>query len=200
MQWLVVQARKISDQIGADNVASSYFPDQQKKAIGSLDSFGYDEAAQYVYGCTYPDWKKLHQKETTAEQMDRYNASKYIHAKHDINILAARSSKSDGYKLPPGAPVEHNERVQVCTRGQAQQKSLLSDVCCQDVDFLMFPTARVAQSLNSSQKMPGPPEGDLALRIGILTISDRASINGYETGDLSGPAVERTMTAQINGR
>ena len=83
VQWLVVEARSIANKIGADNVASAYFHEQQKRTINTLNAFGYDEAAQYVYGCTYPEWKKRHQKKATDEQLERYNASKHLHAKHD---------------------------------------------------------------------------------------------------------------------
>jgi hypothetical protein len=68
-QWLVVEARKISSEISANAVVSSYFYDQQQSVIEDLDAFGYDEAALLVYGGTYPEWKKLHQKKATDEQM-----------------------------------------------------------------------------------------------------------------------------------
>lgn len=35
----------------------------------ALDGYGYDEAAFDVYGASYPDWKALHQKKASAEQM-----------------------------------------------------------------------------------------------------------------------------------
>jgi len=188
-----MEARKVSNLIGADNVASSYFPDQQKKVIDSLDSFGYDEAAQYVYGCTYPEWKRHHQKETTGEQMEKYNASKHLHAKHDKEILATRSSKPS-VDQPPKPPL----RPQIiCTGAQVQQSSLLSDVCCQDVDALISTPAVISLSTNPNPR-PRPPKGDLALTVGILTISDRASANEYASGDLSGPAVESAVMAQID--
>jgi len=40
---------------------------------------------------------------------------------------------------------------------------------------------------------PGAPSGGISLRIGILTVSDRAANNQYATGDLSGPAVEASL-------
>jgi molybdopterin adenylyltransferase len=194
-QWLVIEARKISNQISADNVVSSYFPDQQKKIIDSLDSFGYDQAAEYVYGCTYPEWKRLHQKETTVEQVERYNASKHLHANHDNEILAICSPENNTSHSQK-SPLHLNGGGKTCVGGQVHQNSLLSDVCCQDVDNLTSTAvARVALTTNAT---PRPPKGDIALRVGILTVSDRASANTYETGDLSGPAVEKTMIAQID--
>lgn len=72
---------------------------------------------------------------------------------------------------------------------------LLSDVCCQDVDAIDAPPAGVPESTNSTAKIPRPPKGDLNLKVGILTVSDRAASNAYESGDLSGPAVESSLTA-----
>ena len=37
--------------------------------IQALDALGYDQAAQYVYGCDYSDWKKRHAKKASDEQM-----------------------------------------------------------------------------------------------------------------------------------
>ena len=50
---------------------------------------------------------------------------------------------------------------------------------------------------NYSGRTPRPPKGDLDLKVGILTVSDRAYANAYETGDLSGPAVEGTVIALV---
>ncbi len=191
-KWLVLQARTISDRIGADNVAASYFFDQQRRAIDSLDFFGYDEAAQYVYGCTYQEWKSLYQKKATGDQMEMYHKSKGIHAVHDDDLLSKRLSKEDVF------PVQ-------CKLLKAQggvlesahvKNSLLSDVCCQDVESLV-PTSAVTQSMNFSHPVPRPPKGGLVLKMGVLTVSDRASANAYDTGDLSGPAVENTLIAVI---
>ena len=192
-KWLVLQARKISDQIGVDEVAASYFFDRRKGTIESLDSFGYDLAAQYVYGSAYPEWKKLHQKKATEDQMERYRRSEGIHAVHDDDLLATRSSQEDAYLSQSTLP-----KAQVCTTEAARPaNSLLSDVCCQDVEALNATTEGVAQSMDSSRRTPRPPKGDLDLKIGILTVSDRAYANAYETGDLSGPAVEGTVIALI---
>lgn len=194
-KWLVLQARKISDRIGADDVAVTYFFEQRKRTIDSLDSFGYDEAAQYVYGCTYPEWKKLYQKKATDDQMERYHRSKGIHAMHDDDWLATRATRSS--KEGAYAAQHIPSKAQVCMKEAARPSSLLSDVCCQDVESLVATTTGVTQSIDFSHRMPSPPKGDLVLKIGILTVSDRAFANAYETGDLSGPAVESTVIAII---
>lgn len=173
---------------------ASYFSEQQTRIIDALDSFGYDEAAQYVYGCTYPEWKKHHQKKATDEQMERYNGSKDIHAKHDKDLLATRSSKGATSHIK-NTPPEHSQNSQICIKEPAQSNSvLLSDVCCQDVDALVAP----ANGTTAAHQTPRPPKGIMNLKIGILTVSDRASRNEYETGDLSGPAVENTVSSLIN--
>ena len=58
-----MEARLLSDKLKEG--------DQQdlNDILQALDALGYDEAAQYVYGCTYTDWKKRHAKKATDEQM-----------------------------------------------------------------------------------------------------------------------------------
>lgn len=151
-----------------------------------------------MYGCTYPEWKKRHQKKTTDEQMERYNGSKQLHAKHDKELLATRSSKfKDAPTLAQSDFSVHNQQTKICIKEPTQQSSLLSDVCCQDVDDIA-PAVGAIHSTNASNQIPRPPKGNIDLRIGILTVSDRAAANAYESGDLSGPAVENTVLAQTN--
>ncbi|KAL9191174.1 hypothetical protein ACHAXT_000880 [Thalassiosira profunda] len=194
-KWLVVEARNISDQIGADGVMASFFRDEQRKVVRSLDAFGYDEAAQYVYGCTYPSWKKRHQKKATDAQMEKYNESKHLHAKHDKDLLATRSSDAKDAPSPTQALITN--QGQTCVKGGSQSNSLLSDVCCQDVDALAAPSSEIAQPMASASRIARPPRGSLGLKVGILTVSDRAASNAYESGDLSGPAVEDALSRQI---
>ena len=147
---------------------------------------------QYVYGTSYSRWKERHQKKATAEQLERYNASKGLHAKHDKELLSTRGN--DVSVSPP-----KKNAAPVCERGETQktQVSLLSDVCCQDVDTIATTgTTTITQQLSA-------PLGSLNLKtlnlkVGILTVSDRAASNQYETGDLSGPAVETALLGQVN--
>jgi len=204
-KWLVVEARRISEE------TTTYFLPELSKTIQSLDSFGYDEAARYVYGCTYPEWKKRHQQKATDKQMERYNGSKHLHAKHDKELLATRVSNDGGGvtsldtayvpDVLSGSTQNIQQAERICVREptqQTQQASLLSDVCCQDVDTAASPTDGIAQSPNAPRQILRPPKGNLQLRVGILTVSDRAAANAYESGDLSGPAVERTVVSIIN--
>ena len=72
---MVLEARKLSKQLRTDvtSFATCFTGKNKEKniqlTINALDSFGYDEAAKEVYGITYPDWKKRHQKKATDEQL-----------------------------------------------------------------------------------------------------------------------------------
>ena len=72
-KWMVLEARKLSNQLkSADKTFAAGFignNKQCKSAINALDSLGYDEAAKEVYGVTYPEWKKRHQKKATDEKL-----------------------------------------------------------------------------------------------------------------------------------
>ncbi len=165
----------------------------QRNIVDELDSFGYDEAAQLVYGCTYPEWKRRHMKKVTDEQLERYNASKSLHATHDKELLATRSQKVNAqHEAAATKPTE--AAVQICI--PKHQNSLLSDVCCQEVDAIAPSGAKTNPV--SEHKIPRPPAGITKLTIGILTVSDRAAANAYESGDLSGPMVESTIRGLID--
>ena len=58
LKWLVLAARNYSKEISSN-------PDLQQ----TLDSFGYDEAAEEIYGCAYSEWKKNYASKATDEQM-----------------------------------------------------------------------------------------------------------------------------------
>lgn len=63
---MVVEARRLPDALKNEDA------DQQQDLddiLQALNALGYDEAAQYVYGCNYSDWKKAHAKKATDEQM-----------------------------------------------------------------------------------------------------------------------------------
>lgn len=64
---MVVEARRLSDNL-KENPSSEQEEDLDG-ILQALDALGYDEAAQYVYGCNYSDWKKRHAKKATDDQM-----------------------------------------------------------------------------------------------------------------------------------
>jgi hypothetical protein len=69
---MVIEARKLSRDLLADGYSASEFAGSDggcRSTVDALDSFGYEEAAKEVYGCTYPEWKERHQKKATEEQV-----------------------------------------------------------------------------------------------------------------------------------
>ena len=126
-----------------------------------------------------------------------YNGSAHLHAKHDKELLATRTPKDRDHISQNNKP-EPISKTLNCAIGVNQNQSLLSDVCCQDIDNIPLPEPVRPQPMTSSFQKPRPPKGDRELNIAILTISDRAASNSYKTGDLGGPAVEKAVLAQID--
>ncbi len=143
----------------------------------------------------------------------RFNSSASIHAKHDKKLL---ESNADSGKGNSNGKVETKPQSitaqQSSKRGHQTSSSSPwtpkvkspqpSDVCCEDVDAPQNNvSARVpfARSGNTPKvfRPPPPPRIDLSLKIGILTVSDRAAAGEYETGDLSGPAVEHSLASNM---
>ena len=76
LQWMVLEARKLSkrlrtdeDFVAAVSVGDGNGYESATSVVDALDSLGYDEAAREVYGVTYPEWKKRHQRKATDEQL-----------------------------------------------------------------------------------------------------------------------------------
>lgn len=71
-KWMVLEARKLSKHLLEDeNLAAILVGSFEyvQSTVNALDSMGYDEAAKEVYGETYSEWKKRHQKKASDEQM-----------------------------------------------------------------------------------------------------------------------------------
>lgn len=171
---MVLEARQLVDSSACND---------SKLPVQALNAFGYEEASQHVYGMTSGDWKKRYQKKATDEQMARYEASQDLHARHDSARLATRADR------PPAAQMSASNTTSIT--GEASI-SLLSNVCCEDVESVAVKTAPASENYS---RIVGPfqpppiPRFGKAIRMGILTVSDRAYRNEYATGDLSGPAV-----------
>jgi hypothetical protein len=68
---MVFEARKLSGDLISHRYSSSAITESEEGRtliIDALNSFGYEEAAKEVYGCTYPEWKERHQQKATEEQ------------------------------------------------------------------------------------------------------------------------------------
>lgn len=150
-------------------------------------SLSYEAACEKVYGMPYSDWKKAHQSKASEEQLRRLEETKEGHAKHETaptvpapsttaaEAPAGADQLSGAASLPPTPPVA--------------PRPLLSDVCCTPADLLVNqPVSSVAQ-----------PTEIVHIRLGVLTVSDRASSGEYE--DLSGPEVLRVAReyAKLDG-
>ena len=185
-QWMVLEARHLVNDSGGD--MNSNLP------VDALNAFGYEEAAQHVYGIKVAEWKKRHQKKATSEQMERYKASEPIQAKHDKALLATRADKP-----------KEKAATAVVDKADAVGAAVLSNVCCQDVeqvaaavkDATVTAPAKHTRTVGPFQPPPIPAPASFARApaIAILTVSDRAASNSYETGDLSGPAVAAAVCA-----
>jgi molybdenum cofactor synthesis domain-containing protein len=186
---MVIEARKLADSL--EEKGDSTMEDRDK-ILQSLNALGYDEAAQYMYGMNYGDWKKAHAKKATNDQMQKYNESQPMWATHDKNVLTKRADE-------PAAP---QSTITTGTTIMAPaSKSLLSNVCCQDDVEEIKQEEPPKPNSNTRQvpafQPPAPPSKGVAFSLGILTISDRASSGSYETGDLSGPAVSDAVNETV---
>jgi gephyrin len=220
---LVVEARKLSDTIqnsrngcSEDTLIQDISKEDIDRVVQSLDAMGYDEAAQHVYGMSYPDWKKRHSKKASDEQMEKFNQSKPMWAKIDKPLLEKRT-QDPGPKLRGAGGGKGT--LTIANSTAAHTMSLLSNVCCQDAGetvalttassaitntYPVDPTGNTLDASHSGPRQPLPyqapalPNGDLSLSLGILTVSDRAFSGDYRTGDLSGPAVQNSVADVLN--
>lgn len=103
---MVIEARNLADRLREDG--------DDAKDLGTilqgLDALGYDEAAEYVYGIGYPEWKKRHSKKASDDQMQRFNDSKPLWAPIHKTALSKRSEanvqpaeNASTYMSPPAA-------------------------------------------------------------------------------------------------
>ena len=179
------------DAVGGDE---STYSVSDLPVLQALNAMGYEEAAQHVYGTTVGEWKKRHQKKATDEQMEKYNASKSLHASHDQDLLALRADKP----TQPLVSKAIQSSTSVTETSNGETKSLLSNVCCQDVEEMTPPAPTPAPDAKKTRMLapfqpPPIPKLKSPTTVAILTVSDRAFKNEYETGDLSGPAVAKAI-------
>ncbi len=133
-----------------------------------------------------------------------------IHAKHDKKSLETSAEGGGGtvsvdIKTKPSTTSSKSTTHSQTTSSSWNPKKKTpppSDVCCEDGDIqCTINSTRVpftrAVSGSKGFRPPPPPRFDLSLKIGILTVSDRAAAGEYETGDLSGPAVEQSLALNI---
>ena len=164
----------------------------------SLDAMGYDEAAQYVYGMKYEEWKDRHSQKASDETIQKFNDSKPIWATYDKELLVKRveqpaSVRSVSMSLSTSKPGDVSSGVTA--------SSLMSNVCCKDVDEQPASVAEVDAKKSLTREIPpycSPLPPSVSFSLAILTVSDRASSGQYETGDLSGPAVKEAVEQAVS--
>lgn len=181
-----MEARKLSDEIHGED---------EKDLAKALDALGYDEAAQYVYGMMYPEWKKRHAQKASDEQMEKFNESKPLWASHDKQLLAKRNEEIPGASSTATATAPSPPKT-------TPKSSLLSNVCCEDIDNIdntknasavAVPAPQIPATTNAAFV---PPElAEISFSLGILTVSDRAASGDYPEGDLSGPMVQEVVAS-----
>lgn len=129
----------------------------------------YDEACEVIYGEPYGAWKKKHQKPATPDQLAKFEATKPFHAKHEKDLEAWRR----GLRVP--TPTVDVPKATTTT-------SIAGDPCCyQEEDG------------NTVKQVSAPTK---KLRVGVLTVSDRASSGVYP--DQGAPAVLEELRSQVD--
>ena len=127
---------------------------------------------------------------TCSFHRERFNASKDLHAKHNKELLTPRIVSSSHKTDDSSGGLIKNT---ACTQSSTGQNSLLSNVCCEDVESIIRSDNATLQNIDIQ-----PPSGNNELKVAILTVSDRAAANAYDNGDLSGPAVKAAIVDRID--
>ena len=137
----------------------------------------YDEALEAVYGEPYGDWKAKHQQNATQEQMASFEANAHLHAKHPkMDDLQTRNETRHHSPMTPAG---------------------VSDVCCTPADGIAAESlAKSDATANAAAATLGAVGDAASVRLGVLTISDRAHAGAYP--DLSGPAIIETCAEHFD--
>jgi molybdenum cofactor synthesis domain-containing protein len=136
---------------------------RQQAPLPLSEPLTYDVVSTSVYGMPSTEWKKTHQLKATKEQLQLYEASKAIHAKHNPS-----NAMSDVASLAGNDGVD----------------STVLEPCC--------PESTAAVGIRPPTPAPTtivPPS--VALTVGVLTISDRVATGVY--ADESGPTIKRML-------
>lgn len=137
----------------------------------------YDDACERVYGMTIKEWKQTHQSKASDEQLKRLEETKALHAKHEAAPPVAAAVVAPHPQPPAPAPTT------------ASSAGGMSDVCCVPPEELQA-TGGPPPAQACRLPVP-PPSAPVDIRLGVLTVSDRASKGEY--ADLSGPEIESCM-------
>lgn len=159
----------------------------------------YEQSCEQVYGMSYKEWKKTHQSAASEEQLRRLEETKAGHAKHEPVLQSPSPPESS---MPQPQQKSSEAPVQALPPAPAAPAQLLSDVCCEPVSE---PPLDAHKDVAHNTALPFPqrepilwsrvaqPEAEVEVRLGVLTVSDRAARGVYQ--DISGPEVLRCMHA-----
>ena len=152
----------------------------------------YDEALEAVYGEPYADWKKKHQSKASPEQMALFESNAHLHAQHP---------KMEDF------PVSRKEEEDKGETRPAPSAPGTSDVCCTPADELgLVPPSgarpdtthsRPSDATRDAPEIVPVASGSVSIRLGVLTVSDRAHAGAY--ADLSGPAIAEAAEKHFPG-
>lgn len=142
--------------------------------------YSYDEALNHIYGMSYDAYKKAYQTKATADQLDKFNATKNMHAKHDPNFLQTK-------------PNFEGPRKNISTSKTGKPAPALSDVCCEKPGALLSSeTEAVNYALKSELPRVAGVDKRVSIRLGVVTVSDRAYAGKYM--DESGPKIVKCFS------
>ena len=165
----------------------------------------YDEALEAVYGEPYADWKKKHQSKASPEQMALFESNAHVHAQHPKmeDFPVSRKEEEDVRETrTTGAP----SGGLVDAARPAPPALGASDVCCTPADEIglvsgeSVPNAGETNASDATNEIVGvAPSGSVSvsIRLGVLTVSDRAHAGAY--ADLSGPAIAEAAEKHFPG-
>jgi molybdopterin adenylyltransferase len=122
----------------------------------------YEQALEYVYGMPYDTYKKQYQTKATQEQLDLFKSTEQFHANH---------AGFDATPVP---------KSNVCCDEEGNDNN---DNACETVDI---------KAANVNEHKVSSLEATFSIKIGIITLSDRASKGIYK--DASGTAMQAIIT------
>lgn len=169
-----------------------------------LASVTYADACERVYGMPYAQWKAKFQAKATADQLERYNASKPMHAAHDpsLDFSMPPPPPLPSAPLADGTPASSAPAPQLAPQlapqpspPAARPPVVSSDVCCQEPGVGDASASAMATRVAAAIPATSSPLAPVAVRLGVLTVSDRAHAGVYE--DKSGPEVRACVEAFV---
>jgi len=140
----------------------------------------FDDACIAVYGMPYEEWKASFQRKATDEELKAFEASKYFHAQHPKDIVFKTSGIYKGSS-------------RAAAKKRVKKPVVASDVCCEIPGSALAMASAEEVAANAASVMSFTVESTPAVRLGILTVSDRVSQGVYE--DKSGPEIRQCIEA-----